>query len=167
MKRGAGTGGKDEHVQLVKLASKKIIDTFQNLRYILVSYEKQELKLQITVRDGMYGETNAHFELRPDIVLRAENIGKDGRSPFRTGIERIVDDEDKNWKSIMDSHAIVFEAETDPRNLFSNVLKLDAYRKLRAYGRAQYAFVLVCWDDAKLPENVEPFDEVWKFPKEA
>jgi hypothetical protein len=157
MKRGAGTSGSDEHVELVKLATKRIVDTFQNLRYILISFEQHEMKFDIEIKDALHGFTNAHFELRPDIVLRAENTGK-GSS--------IMDDA-KLWKSIMDSTAIVFEAETDPANIFHNILKLDAYRRIKAesFGRAAYAFVLVCWDNAVLPRNVDPFDEVWKFPR--
>lgn len=157
MKRGAGTSGKDEHVELVKLTTKKIVDTFQNLRYIIISYEQQNMKFELQVKTGEYGYTNAHFELRPDIVLRAENKGKG---------DSIMDDA-KQWKSILDSNAIVFEVETDPKTIFHNVLKLDAYRKIKAeaYGRAAYAFVLVCWDDAVLPKNIDPFDEVWKFPR--
>jgi hypothetical protein len=157
MKRGAGTSGKDEHVELVKLATKRIVDTFQNLRHILISYEQHEMQFELKVKEGEYGYTNAHFTLRPDIVVRAENKGKG---------ESIADDA-KLWKSIMDSNAIVFEAETDPKTIFHNVLKLEAYRKIKAeaYGRAAYAFVLICWDDAVLPKNVDPFDEVWKFPR--
>lgn len=157
MKRGLGTSGKDEHVELVKLATKRIVDTFQNLRYILISYEQHEMEFELKVKEGEHGYTNANFTLRPDIVLRAENTGK-GSS--------IMDDA-KLWKSIMDSGAIVFEAETDPKNIFHNVLKLEAYRKIKAesFGRAAYAFVLVCWNDAILPKNIAPFDEVWKFPR--
>jgi len=157
MKRGSATGGKDEHVELVKLATKRIVDTFQNLRYILLSYEQHNLEFEIKVKEGEFGYTNANFTLRPDIVVRAENKAKGST----------IADDATLWKSIMDSHAIVFEIETDPRNIFKNILKLEAYRKIKgeAYGRAAYAFVLVCWDDAVLPKNIDPFDEVWKFPR--
>lgn len=159
MKRGSGTSGKDDHVELVKLATKRIVDCFENLRHILVSYEQQNMNFELKIKDSAYGETFAHFEFRPDIVVRAENTGK-GSS--------IMDDV-KVWKTIMDSHAIVFEIETDPRNIFSNILKIEAYKKIRSeyYGRAAYAFVLVCWNDAILPNNIEPFDEVWKFSRTA
>jgi len=159
MKRGSATSGTDEHVQLVKLATKRIIDEFVNLRYISINYEKQNLTFQIKVRDGTWGETNSYFELRPDILLRAENKGKGGS---------IMDDA-KKWENIMDSNAIIFEAETDPRNIFKNAIKLEAYKQIKRnnYGRAAYGFVLVVWEDAVLPENIEPFDEVWRFKKES
>jgi hypothetical protein len=159
MRRGSGTSGKDEHVELVRLAVKRIVDSFSNLRHILISFEQQNLKFELQIKTGEYGYTNAHFEFRPDIILRAENTGK-GSS--------IMDDA-KIWKTILDSSTIVFEIETDPRsNIFSNVLKIEGYKKIReeAFGRAAYAFVLVVWADAVLPENVEPFDEVWRFPRE-
>lgn len=62
---------------------------------------------------------------------------------------------------------IVFEAETNPRNIFKNAIKIEGYKRVRndRLGRSSYGLVLVCWDDAKLPENIEPFDEVWKFSR--
>jgi hypothetical protein len=153
LKRGSATSGKEEHVELVKLATKKIVDTFQNLRVIHISYEQFDMQFEISIaesRDRDY--TNTYFTLRPDIMVRAENRWK----------------EHQPWLSIMDSNAIVFEAETDPKNIFSNVLKMEAFKKIKSdsYGRIGYAFVLVCWEDAALPQNIEPFDEVWKFPRD-
>lgn len=156
MKRGIATSGSQEHIELVKLATKRIVDSFENLRYIQINYEQSNLSLEIKIRDKYEGYTNASFEFRPDILLRAENRAKG-----------LFAEKEKKWESIFDSSAIVFECETDPRNIFANVLKMEAYRKIKGdvYGRSAYAFVLVCWSDAELPECVEPFDEVWRFDK--
>lgn len=150
-KRGLATSGGKEHVELVKLATKRIIDQFQNLRDIQISYEDREFSIDLRLKDSQHGYSNASFEFRPDIIVRAENKRRD----------------DEKWDSILDSSAIVFEAETDPKKIFGNVLKIEAYKtmKMRPWGRQQYAFVLVVWADAVLPQNIEPFDEVWKFEK--
>lgn len=157
MKRGSVTSGGDSHVELVKLATKRVVDSFQNLRYILLSYEQQNFTFDLKVTDGIHGYTNANFEFRPDIVVRAENCAK-GTS---------FQEDEKKWESPLDSSAIVIEAETNPKNFFSNTLKVEAYKQIKSRGgRGLFAFVLACWSDAVLPDNIEPFDEVWKFPKE-
>jgi hypothetical protein len=154
MTRNLDTTGGAEHVALVKLATKKIIDEFANLRHILISYDEHEVKFEIKIQERYDGYTNAHFDFRPDIFVRC--AGKELK-----GFQK------KSWKNIFDSHAILFEAETEPKNIFGNVLKMAAYQKIKsdAFGREAYAFVLVCYEDAVLSESIEPFDAVWKFPR--
>lgn len=160
MKRSLQTSGGKGHVRLVKLASKRIIEQFEGLRYMLVSYEKTDLQTELRISDGAYGYTNVHFDFRPDIVVR---VVKEKDEQEKRGIFR----EDREWNSVLDSNTIVFEIETNPRNIFRNQVKIGAYKKIRSdrYGRTAYAFVLVCWEDANLPKNIEPFDEVWKFKR--
>ena len=154
MTRNLNTTGGVEHVALVKLASKKVIDDFANLRIILVSYDEHEVRFEIKIEERYDSYTNAHFNFRPDILVRCSRK----EDPLSK----------KEWKSILDSHTIIFEAETDPQNIFRNVLKMAAYKQIKSdgFGREYYAFVLVCYEDAVLPESIEPFDEVWKFPRE-
>ena len=146
-------GGGEGHITLVKLTTKRIVDTFPDLRYILISFEEQELRMDIKIRDGYTGYTNTTFNFRPDIVVRV--------------LSKKEDFTKHKWNSILDSSVILFEAETNPQNFFQNHLKMTAYKKIKkdVYGRYGYAFVLVCWSDSKLPENCEPFDEIWKFDK--
>lgn len=152
MPRSLGTSGGNEHVALVQLACKKIIEDFPDLRYILVSFDEHEAEFNIRIQDKYEGFTNSTFSFRPDILIRV--LRKRDESDTR-----------KKWRSILDSAAIMFEAEIDPRNIFKNILKLAAYKKMKAdsFGREAFAFVLVCWSDAQLPKNIEPFDDVWKF----
>ena len=153
MKRGLAAGGGSEHVALVKLASKRIIDDFDDLREMMIDYEPTELRLAIKIDERWgSGYSTANFDFRPDIVVRTS---------------REVDPE-KPWVTIKDSMCIVFEAETYPINIFRNNIKIEGYKRVRAdrLGRASYALVLVCWEDAKIPKDIEPFDEVWKFSRE-
>jgi len=156
MTRNLDVTGGIEHVALVKLATKRIVDEFANLRLIIISYDEHEVRFEIKIEERYNSYSNAHFAFRPDIFVR------------RASEKKTEDFEKKNWKGIFDSHAILFEAETEPKNIFSNTLKMAAYQKIKSdsYGREMYAFVLVCWEDAILPENIEPFDEIWKFSKE-
>ena len=82
------------------------------------------------------------------------------------------DDFSREWGNILDSTSWLIEAETDPRNIFNNHLKIEGYRRLIAHkdiGRWAYALILVCRHDAVFPENrmrqetptVKPFDELW------
>jgi len=150
MKRGSATSGKEEHVELVKLTVKKIVDTFSNLKNIQIAFEKEdELRFDFKIDDSQHSWTHASIAFRPDIVLHVEE-----------GLRKYSDVE---WSCITDSRAIVFEIESNPQNFFSNLIKRAAYSEIRKRNRTQYSFVLVCWEDAKLPENISPFDEVWKF----
>jgi len=154
MKRGSATSGGQEHIELVKLALKKIVDTFVCLRRIMITFEESEFTMDIKIQENHSSYTNAHFSFRPDVIVRAET-----EDAFNK----------KEWKSIYDSSAVVFEAETNPHNIFNNLIKIEAYKRIKSrdYGRRAYSFVLVCWKNAKLPASIEPFDEVWKFQKPA
>jgi len=156
MTRNLDTTGGAEHVALVKLTTKKIIDEFASLRHILISYDEHEVRFDIKIEEKYDSYSNAHFDFRPDIFVRCASKKK------------LDDFEKKNWKGIFDSNAILFEAETNPKNIFSNILKMAAYQKIKTdgYGREAYAFVLVCYEDAVLPNSIEPFDAVWKFSRE-
>jgi len=155
MKRSLDTSGGEEHVYLVKRAVKRVIDEMAGLRVITISFEDSEFQFEVTIREDRDSYTNAHFSFRPDMIVRAKNTSG---SPIYS---------EKTWTKITDSSAIVFEAETDPKNFFNNAIKVEAYKKIKgdSYGRFGYSFVLVCWEDAKLPKNIEPFDEVWRFSK--
>lgn len=153
MKRGSATSGGDEHITLVRLATKRIVDRFMNLHYILISYEAHEFTFELTIKDKTgYHRSYASLEFRPDILVDHEN-------------KQLRRFENEEWTSILDSSAVVFEAETDPRHFFANRLKSESYKRIKAKNRQAYAFVLVVWDDAKVPKDFEPFDEVWAFPK--
>jgi len=149
-------GGSNEHIYLVKVAAKKLIDAY-DLREINLTFEdpmfRMEIKIHTRGTEDQY--TNANFDFRPDISARI----------FKHNQQETF--EHKPWKNILDSTWLVFEAEIDPTNIFSNIIKMEAYRKIKSnnYGREVYAFVLVVFDDVPLPSAIEPFDEVWKFPR--
>ena len=151
MKRGSATSGKEEHISLIKLTTKRIVETFENLKHIQISYEPtDEMNFEVKIEDSEYAyRSHSHVGFRPDIILRAEH-----------GLKQFSNVE---WSGITDSRAIVFEIETNPMNIFKNLIKIAAYKQIRQRNRTMYSFVLVCWDDAKLPEKIDPFDEVWQF----
>ncbi len=166
MTRALGAGGGPKHTALVRWAAKKIIDGYDELTAIDMDFESDDVRLDIRIDTelGRVGHTRAHFIFRPDIVVR-----------FKRMKERDYSVE-QEWKNIHDSRAWLIEAETDPRNIFSNVIKIEGYRRLinERIGRWAYALILVCYDDAVFPENrirqetpsVKPFDELWICPRE-
>lgn len=140
-------------MELVKLATKRIIDEFEEINEIVINYE-QELDFNIKPDfDSRYGRTNVSFNFRPDIAVTT--------TKFKLDTE-IEPEERKIWQA----HRVFFEIETDPRNnLFKNLLKVECYKKMRRGGFFEFAFVLVCFEDAKLPKDTKPFDELWTFPR--
>lgn len=139
-----------EHVALVKLASHKIIDEFESLYEIQVRYEPENIKVEFKLNE-QFGKTilTSGFDLRPDIVAIHNKVT--GKDYFGNDISNTV------WN--------IIEAETNPKNIFHNKLKMLAYEKIKEDHENYYYFILVCWSDAKLPDSIEPFNEVWKFDK--
>ena len=161
MKRSLKTGGGKDHIELVKLATKRIVDEFEDLMDIVINYEPTELRLQIKIDDHSGWEstsrmTEAHFDFRPDIVVRTSKQISPGQ------LEAFYQP-----RKILRTRYVVFEAETDPRNIFKNLIKIEGYKRIKAnrFGSGLYSFVLVCWKDAEVPQDIEPFDEIWKFER--
>lgn len=150
-------GGKKEHIALVKLATKKVIDDFADrLEGFKVSFEEKHFGFDFKIARDQWSMTHGSFTFKPDIVAWIEP-----RKDITFGKDR------GRWKSIIDSRCLIFEVETNPRKIFRDILKIEAYRRVKSsdYGRGTYAFILVCWREAKLPDIVEPFDEVWRFDR--
>ena len=139
-------------MELVKLASKRIIDEFEEINEIVLNYE-QEIHVNVKPDfESRFGRTNVSFDFRPDIAVTTTKFEHK---------EEIDPDKRKIWQA----HRVFFEIETDPRNLFKNTLKIECYKKMNRGGFYEFAFVLVCWDDAKLPKSTAPFEEIWAFPR--
>ena len=150
--RSIKSSGGSDHVELVKLASKRLIDEFEELNEIVLNYEAElDVDIQFGENRG-YGRTNTRFNFRPDITVTTINY-------------KFTDQVDPDKRFIWQAHKVLFEAETDPRNIFKNVLKIECYKKMKRGRLLECAFVLVCFDDAVLPENTAPFDEIWKFER--
>lgn len=149
-------GGKKEHVALVKLAVKKLIDEYADrLDSFKATFEDKHFGIDFQIDLGeSWSHAHGSFFLIPDIVAEIEP---------RTDVLM----KDRKWRSIIDSSTLIFEAETNPATIFKNIMKMQAYSMIKqhTYGRSKYAFILICWDDAKLPDFLEPFDAVWKFSK--
>ena len=150
--RSIKSSGGSDHVELVKLATKRIIDEFEEVNEIVINYE-QEIHVNIKPDfETRFGRTNVKFDFRPDIAV--------------TTTKFMVNEEvDPEKRKIWQAHRVFFEAETKPSRLFKNLLKIECYRKMRKGGFLEFAFVLVCFEDAKLPKNTAPFDEVWTFKR--
>ncbi len=150
--RSIKSSGGSDHVELVKLATKRIIDEFEEINEIVINYE-QDINVNIKPDfDSRFGRTSVNFDFRPDIAVTTTQFKLDSEV-------------DPEKRKIWQAHRVFFEAETDPRNLFKNLLKVECYKKMRRGGLFEFAFVLVCFEDAKLPEKTAPFDEIWVFPR--
>jgi len=146
------SGGSD-HVTLVKLASKKVIDEFDYLQQILVQYERTDIHADVRLSEKWYHRTNVALEMRPDIIVVTGEPKEEKGYGRYIGINQIT----------------IIEAETDPRNIFKNLFKIEVYKRMKSGGRGvdvrdPVTFILACFDDAKLPKNTAPF-EVWTFPR--
>ncbi|MHA1286001.1 MAG: hypothetical protein ACTSPB_01235 [Candidatus Thorarchaeota archaeon] len=128
-----------------------------------VGYEERGLDVDIHMRMGLGGSgyTNARFSFRPDMVVCTFKK-RDDKLRFS----------DRKWEKFEDSNWIVFEAETNPRNIFNNLLKMTAYETIRAkpqLGRVAYAFVLLTftkYEKFLAKRSIDPFDEAWLFNEE-
>lgn len=156
-RRSISGGGGESHTALIRAAAKKIIDSEDALMGISLTFEERavELDIKIDTELGRVGYSRASFSFRPDIVARF-NLKRD---------PRILD---QKWTGIHDSGAWIVEAETDPRKIFKEVIKIEGYKRLTAdrdIGRYSYALILACWEGAIFPdpENIEPFDALWLF----
>ena len=150
--RSIKSSGGSDHVELVKLATKRIIDEFDEVTEVVINYEAElDVNIQFGERHG-YGRTSTSFNFRPDILVTTTKYMLD-------------EDIDTEKRKIWQAHRVFFEIETKPRRLFRNTLKIECYRKMRRGRIHECAFVLVCWDDAKLPKNTAPFEEVWTFAR--
>ncbi len=155
MQRSLDTSGGSDHIKLVKLASKKVIDEFDYLQQILIQYERTDISAKLNLSEKWYHRTNVSFEMRPDIIVLTGEPKKD-----------------KDYgRFISTTRTTIIEAETNPKNLFKNTFKIEAYRRIK-FGSRKHVdidptikFILACFDDAKLPKNTVPFDEVWTFAR--
>lgn len=155
MQRSLDTSGGSDHIKLAKLASKKVIDEFDYLQEILIQYERTDINAKINLSEKWYHRTNVSFDMRPDIMVLTGEPKENGAY----------------GRHISTTRTTIIEVETDPRNLFKNTFKIEAYRRIK-FGSRKHVdvdpaikFILVCFDDAKLPENTAPFDEVWTFKR--
>lgn len=155
MQRSLDSSGGSDHIRLVKLASKKVIDEFDYLQEILIQYERTDIAAKISLSDKWYHRTNVSFEMRPDIIVLTGE-------PMENG---------DFGRHISTTRTTIIEAETDPRTLFKNTFKIEAYRRIK-FGRRRKVdvdpsikFILACFDDAKVPKKTAPFDEIWTFKR--
>jgi len=139
-------------VELVKLATKRLLDEFEEVNEMMINYEA-EVDVNVEFGDHRgYGRTSTSFNFRPDILVTTTKY-------------KLNEEVDPENRKIWQAHRVFFEAETDPRNIFRNTLKIECYKKMKKGRIHECAFVLVCFEDAKLPKNTAPFDEVWTFKK--
>lgn len=142
-----------------------IVDRFDTMEQLAINYEEtMGTRIDINVQDYDRAISVRSIDFRPDIHVRhtpPEERGVRGHELF--GLMK-----ESTWTRIEDSRHIVFEVETDPRSIFRNALKMAYYQRMTddEHGRKMFAFVLVVKEDAKLPEDTAPFDEVWRIPEE-
>ena len=152
------------HIKMVKEATKMIVDRFDTMEMLAVNYEERlGTRININVQEYDRAVSLRSIDFRPDIHVRHT-------PPRERGVRghQLYDLlKDSTWERIEDSRHIVIEVETNPSNIFRNVLKKAYYARLKDDddGRKMCAFILVVAEGAKLPLDTEPFDEVWTIPK--
>lgn len=52
MRRSSGTSGGRGHIELVKLTTKRIVDKFDSLKNIQISYEESEFEFDLKIKDS-------------------------------------------------------------------------------------------------------------------
>ena len=158
------------HIKMVKEAVKIIADRFSTMNKIMIQFEPWH-KVNMRFQEDRYEKFmhTPQLDFRPDIML--SHMPPDKRKAQKKGLHASFNYMDeKVWETIEDSTHVIFEVETDPRNIFRSILKIEYYKRMkderqRRNARLQYSFVLVAPEGAKLPADTEPFDEVWTIPK--
>lgn len=163
--RGMENSGGALHVAMVKETVKMIAERFATMNRFMVQFEPWE-RVQMTWHMDRYEKTYLpRIDFRPDIIL--QHTPPEKREANSKGIQASFNYHDeKVWETIEDSTHVVFEVETKPSAIFRNKLKLAYYAKMkdnrdRGGARLKYAFILVVPEGSTLPEDTEPFDEVW------
>lgn len=169
--RGLENSGGPKHIAMVKEAVKRVLDEFDTMNRLLFQFELT-MGPRISFHEDKferYGLTQS-IDFRPDILI--SHFPRDQRRATQKGHNQMrrytQEQEEKGWESIQDSNYIVIEVETDPMRAFKqNVLKHAYYSRLkderkRRHARFRYAFVLVTSLDAKVPEDIGPYDVLWR-----
>lgn len=168
--RGMENSGGELHIRMVKETVKRIVDRFVTMNRIMIQFEPWE-QIKMTFHENRYEKFmhTPQLDFRPDIMLTHMPVEK--RKARSKGFMATVNySEEKVWESIEDSTHVVFECETRPKAIFRNHLKIAYYKRMTderrlSDARLRYAFVLVVPKGSKLPDNTEPFDEIWEIEK--
>lgn len=158
------SGGGGLHVALTKAAIVRMMNRFDTVSVMSINFEENHSpKIQFGM-DRFNHYMNRSIDFRPDFVIR--------HNPYRfEGDDRGFGyPEPEMWDGLEWSQQILFEVETDPKNMFNKrKLKIEYYRLIKEderNGRFSWAFVLVLPEGmgSKVPEG-HPFDEVWEIPE--
>ena len=172
--RGLENSGGPQHIYMVKEAVKRVLDEFDTMNRLLLQFEMTQMP-RVSFHQDRYDKNSMsqRIDFRPDIML--SHIPRDQRKAAQKGLSELRrysnELEEKGWESIQDSNCIIIEVEMNPMRAFKqNVLKHAYYSRLkderhRSNARFRYAFVLVAPTGVKVPEDIEPYDELWTIPK--
>ena len=173
--RGLESSGGPKHIYMVKEAVRRVLDEFDTMTRLLFQFELSQRPKVVFHEDRFDRHSMSQsIEFRPDILI--SHIPKEERKATQGGFSELRrysnELDEKVWESIQDSNYIIIEVETNPMRAFKqNVLKNAYYSKLKderslRNARFRYAFVLVVPMGAKVPEDIEPYDVLWRVKDE-
>jgi len=149
-----------EHKRLVRLALLKAIAEVDNIVVINLSLPIGSIAAHIDVsshltdRWSVSSYATKHFE--PDIAcITYEGTLETTTMSFgRT-------------EEVKKMGLVLIEAETGKRNLLADTYRKTAYKLLKLQQRETHPLrlILAVWSDLNLEGTPEPFDEVWRFPR--
>ena len=169
--RGLENSGGPKHIFMVKEAVKRVLDEFDTMNRILIQFELTQMP-KVSFHEDKYDKNrmSQSIDFRPDVILT--HIPREQRKASQKGFNEMRrysnKIEEKGWESIQDSNYIIIEVETTPKRAFrQNILKHAYYSRMKdertsRNARYRYAFVLVASMTAPVPEDIEPFDVLWR-----
>lgn len=161
--RSLSSGGGDLHRALTKATILRAINRFHATYLITIDFEEVHQPQVRFSTDRHSHILTRSLNFRADMVIR--------HNPYRFDKGRYSFPEPEDWDGIEWSQQILFEIETNPRNIFNDrKLKIEYYRMVKedeTHGRFGWAFVLVIPEGKTkgIPKD-HPFDEIWEITPE-
>ena len=178
----SGRQGSSGHQNLIRMASKKLLDKLVGDKYLsvtLVRESKLDVKSQVHVRGERFGAqrvVDAEIKLFADIACAAVfDIGarwthKDPLIPEMVKVAmkfKAEGNQDQYYDALKSAYGVavyIIECEMNPRsNLLRDGPKLTAYKLLKQKNN-HLILILAVFEGTKV-DNPDIFDEVWYFPK--
>ena len=151
-----------EHEALVRKALVRLVSDVQGLIVINVGLRMGRIDANLQI--STFGDHDSRYD--------ASQYSQKAFEPDILGLQEIgqrLEERYGHKERITDLAIWVVEAETGARNLLTDTYRRTAYKLLKLRDENQrhpMKLILAIYDDVKLPERIDPFDEVWQFSRE-
>ena len=178
----SGRKGSSGHQNLVRMASKKLLDELVGDKYLsvtLVREQKLDVRSQVSIRAETFGAhrvVDAEVKLFADIACAAVfDVGArwTHKEPILPHMVKVAQKHkaegnlDQYYDALKSAYGVaifIVECEMNPRSsLLRDGVRLTAYQLLKQ-NNSHLVLILAVFEGTKV-DNPQIFDEVWYFPK--